>query len=219
MNTESFTNLFWRQYVALEREFLISTQYVTVSEDNYKTYSPAYQKLLLSIGSEVDVAIKSFCKEINAKYNGRRMDNHILFIEESEPSFFNSYVVVRENEEFSLFPWRVLMKNTPLWWQVYTAVKHNRVGVESFGDNEKKEVFKYANLENTLHALAALYQVQLHCFQKIAVAENKHIQIPLPGSRLFMLKGELWNDMPFWTDYAFWIEDGVCKVEFSNIYF
>ena len=79
MNTESFTNLFWRQYVALEREFLISTQYVTVSEDNYKTYSPAYQKLLLSIGSEVDVAIKSFCKEINAKYNGRRMDNHILF--------------------------------------------------------------------------------------------------------------------------------------------
>ena len=84
-------------------------------------------------------------------YNGQtlQMNLHILFIEESEPSFFNSYVVVRENEEFSLFPWRVLMKNTPLWWQVYTAVKHNRVGVESFGDDEKKDVFKYANLENT----------------------------------------------------------------------
>lgn len=55
MSEEEFVNLYWKQYIMIEKEFRQTTKYVALDSINFKTYSDAYIKLLLQIGSEVDI--------------------------------------------------------------------------------------------------------------------------------------------------------------------
>ncbi len=73
MAEREFTNLYWKQFLMIEKEFRKAIQYVALSEDNYNTYSDFFVKILLQIGSEIDVVAKTLCREINAKSKAKRI--------------------------------------------------------------------------------------------------------------------------------------------------
>ena len=58
MTSQELVDSFWTHYIMLEKEFMATTGFVKVDTENYSTYSDAYAKLLLQIGSEVDVVAK-----------------------------------------------------------------------------------------------------------------------------------------------------------------
>lgn len=61
--------VYWNNYILIEKEFLNTVQYVALDSINYKSYSNAYQKLILEIGSELDNVFKLICSISGYKYN------------------------------------------------------------------------------------------------------------------------------------------------------
>lgn len=55
---------YWRHFLALEADFAATSRYVEFAPENYKVYSIEFVKLLLAIGSEVDVVAKDVCKAL-----------------------------------------------------------------------------------------------------------------------------------------------------------
>lgn len=74
-------------------------------------------------------------------------------------------------------------------------------------DGVKQEGFKFANQKYTLLALAGLYQIMVYFFHKIATDEGNTIVTPMPGSRFFRLRGGIWDQIDFYGDSAFYIND------------
>lgn len=61
-------NLYWNQYISIEKEFAETVNYVALAEDNYRTYSDAYIKIMLQLGSEVDIALKLYCQILDKQF-------------------------------------------------------------------------------------------------------------------------------------------------------
>ena len=68
MTSQVLLDYFWTHYIMLEKEFMTTILYVRIDKDNSNTYSDAYIKLLLQIGSEIDVVAKETCKLLNPKF-------------------------------------------------------------------------------------------------------------------------------------------------------
>lgn len=75
MNTDDFY-VYWKQYISIEKEFNNSLEYVTLDKDNFQIFSDRYVKLLLEIGSEIDIVCKEYCKEVDNTFLGNNIDNY-----------------------------------------------------------------------------------------------------------------------------------------------
>lgn len=208
LNSRQFSLSYWAHYISIEKEFASTLSYVSLSEDNFSTYSVAYEKLLLSIGSEIDVVLKQFCKTLIEGFNKESIKEYRNCIKANYPDFTLQSVTDR-TQSISLKPWDSWNStdedNSPLWWRAYNKIKHERTSVGSIG-GITKEYYKFANLEYTLNALAGLYQVLLNTYFNI-LDQNKKIKIPLPGSRLFTAVGARWDSTFFFPDYALYIDE------------
>ena len=203
--TDQFLSNNWGQYILLEREFLQTLQYVNLDAENAKTFSHAYQKLLLGLGSEVDVALKFYCKSITKGFRGATINKYCECITNSKRDFV-AQVVKTIHTEQKIQPWINWQSgNSPFWWKAYNAIKHNRPGVEEI-NGIKQSNYKFANQGYTLQALAGLFQIMVYAYYDIAVAEEKKITTPLPGSKLFRLIGNSWDDINFYGDSAFYVD-------------
>ena len=218
---ESFSEIYWAHYVSLEKEFSKTLSYVSLSHDNFSTYSEAYVKLMLQIGSEVDIALKNYCKILQDSFSGSRISEYQKLICEKNHDFCRQTVLIRPlNKEIQ--PWSIWCRSSrnstsPYWWTVYNKVKHERLDKGTIGP-ETKEYYKFANLKNTLFALAGLYQILVFTFYNLATNERKKVVTPLPGSRVFQLTGSNWDEVNFFGDFAFYLDDnGYLHVEFSNL--
>ena len=60
------TYRYWQHFLALEADFAATSRYVELSQKNFATFSIEYAKLLLAIGSEVDVLCKIMCEKIDS---------------------------------------------------------------------------------------------------------------------------------------------------------
>lgn len=209
MTCNDFYNAYWAHYISLEKEFTQTCAYVSLDEKNYDTFSAAYLKLLLELGSEVDVAMKFYCNLLNTSFNGDNIGQYRECINVCNPIFFSQEVLVR-NSAITLKPWNNSDENgtqrSPEWWIAYNKCKHDRTGSGIIGTVEDNYLC-FANLKYTLHSLAGLYQILIFSYKKLAESENKRIQVPIPGSRLFELTGELWTGSIFYKDMAFYIDD------------
>lgn len=87
MNTNEF-NIYWKQYIEIEKELNDILKYVTLSEENYNTFSDKFVKILLEIGSEIDVVIKEYCKEIDSSFSGANIDKYRECIMRKNFKFF-----------------------------------------------------------------------------------------------------------------------------------
>lgn len=203
MTDNIFMNLYWKQFLMIEKEFRKSLQYVALSDENGDSYSDFFAKILLQIGSEVDVVAKVLCKEINGRScpdDICKYRNEILL---RHPEIESISI---KCEGFTVVPWMNWSSASPVWWKVYNGVKHNRAEVETY-ENVTKENYRFANLRNTVSALAGLYLLELYLYDQVVDADP-HTDTPVPGSRLFRAIDNGWENKRTYADISFHIEDG-----------
>ena len=210
MDKEKFLQLYWRNYISIEKEFTRTLDYVTLDSENYGTFSNAYIKLILQIGSEIDIDAKLLCKIYNEHAKVENIKHYRRVIINSEKDFCNTEVNILKKCNITSFkPWGSWNKSenleNPYWWRVYNNVKHERMGSDKIEDIEK-EYYKFANLKNTLFALGGLYQLLIYIYFEWFGAKSE-IKVPIPGSHLFELSGNKWNDIKFYQDIAFLMDD------------
>ena len=214
MNTSDF-DVYWKQYIKIEKEFNSILEYVTLDKDNFYTFSDEFVKILLEIGSEIDIICKKYCEEIDISFSGKNINDYRNCIT-SKIAGFSNQKVIELYSEITFIPWQNWVDgNNPYWWTAYNKVKHNRTENVTI-NNKTKFAYKFANLENVLNALAAYYQILIYFYYELAQKENKIIKSPLPGSRHFNLKEELGDKIAFYFDTAKYVEDGCLMEEINN---
>lgn len=211
MNKQDYIYLYWKNYISIEKEFTQTLNYVSLAEENYDTYSSAYIKILLQLGSEIDIVAKSYCQYLDKEFKGDKMSDYRSEIIKRKTDFSTTEVKILQSRTiFSVKPWESwgIVKEdntaeTPNWWKAYNKVKHDRYGNGCI-NNMERDYYKFANLEYTLYSLAGLYQLLIYFY--FDLAKEDRIQVPLPGSRMFALSGGKWDDMLFYQDSAFYID-------------
>lgn len=202
MTDKDFTNLYWKQLLMIEKEFRRAIQYVALSSDNFNTYSDFFAKVLLQIGSEIDVVAKLLCKEINSSSKATDIKDYSNEILTMYPEIESVTIVC---DDITMNPWQGWSSKSPIWWKIYNGVKHNRAKVEKYG-TDTKENYKFANLETTVTALAALYVLELYLFKNVTDADS-HLDTPIPGSRLFKAVDQGWENKYTYPDYCLFTSD------------
>ena len=226
LTCDKFTDIYWAHYISLEREFVSTLHFVPIDPINSNTFSEAYSKLILGIGSEVDVVLKEYCKMLQPAFSGETIDHYRVLISTTKPDFCTQDVLILKNGR-KVKPWLSWngsvveaghVINNPHWWKIYNKVKHERTEIGTIA-LETKEYYKFATQDYTLLALAGLYQVLIYIYYELATAEGKQAVTPLPGSRIFELTGHIWNANQFYRDIAVYVENGELVMESGNIYY
>jgi len=199
MNEKEFIDYYWKQYILIEKEFSSTKRYLSLEEDNFNAYSSVFLKLLLEIGSEVDISAKLLCRLINPESKAETLKQCLDEIKAKYAEFVNVSII---SGKIKVSPWSD--NDTPTWWKVYNGVKHNRTKVERYGSIEK-ENYKFANQKNVFTALAGLYQLNVYIFR--LTEHNNYLDSPLPGSRYFTLSGYGWDEKEFYYDMKPYIND------------
>ena len=224
LNCDQFTDVYWAHYISLEKEFASTLRFVSIDPINDNTYSEAYSKLLLEIGSEVDVVLKEYCKMLQSTFTGDTINQYKSLINSIKPDFGTQEVILLKTGT-KVTPWLAWtgsitesgdVVNNPYWWKVYNKVKHERTDIGTIA-LETKEYYKFANQKYTILALAGLYQILIYIHYELATTEGKQVVTPLPGSRVFELTGGSWNTNQFYRDVAVYVDDGNLIMESSTI--
>ena len=200
-----FIQRYWKYYLMLEQNFLDAEQYLAIDELNYQAFSNEYIKQYQTICSEIDVISKSYCKELNRRFNGSKINSYCKYITDSNTDFINRKVNLK-NRGISVFPWKdwtytteiqsdgkqKIVSNNPDWWQKYNKIKHSRTTI----NNETRlPYYKLANQKNVLNALAGLFQLELYYFRKLQQTHFiNEADMPGPPSKLFEVEnwGNSW---------------------------
>ena len=209
MTCDDFTNLFWSQYISLEKELSATLHYLALDVNNEESYSQAYSKLMLEIGSEIDVVFKEYCRKIDPGFKSsyKTIGRYKESISNHNSAFISQEVRIF-NHDRVLQPWiEWNYMDAPCWWTAYNKVKHSRTSVVEI-DGKQQEGFKFANQKYTFLALAGLYQIMVSFYYMIAKDQNEKIVTPLPGSRIFKLFGGIWDSVSFYGDSALYLDNG-----------
>ena len=191
MTVDEFKKNFVNHYLLLEKDFQLTTEYVTLSKDNYDTYSVSYLKLLLTIGSEIDVMLEFLAKLYDpaTKEMGFGCSKILL---KNEPDIKSLEIKLR-NEELLIKPWDCEM--IPEWWTAYNEIKHNRYEDAIKFDSSRK-YYQYANLRNVINALAALLSLELYAYRIISIQNSEKLFVPNVRS-IFTVQNLYWKDIGF----------------------
>ncbi len=147
---------YWQHFLALEADFASTARYVELSKQNFATFSVEYAKLLLAIGSEVDVLCKVICEKIDSAARRGNINDYRTCITAHSQIASESVYVRRYGLDFT--PWAAWASGrNPDWWRSYNNVKH-----------ERDSHFHEANLEHCSNAIAGLFVAVLYCHK----AEN-----------------------------------------------
>ena len=159
------TYRYWQHFLTLEADFASTARYVEFSANNFKTFSIEYAKLLLAIGSEVDVLCKVICKKICSSAKRRSIDDYRTCIAAHSQIATEKVLIRRYNLDFE--PWNSWASGkNPDWLKSYNDVKHQR-----------DKHFDEANLENCSNAIAGLFVVVLYCHK---AEESSELLEPYP---------------------------------------
>ena len=137
--------------MALEADFAATSRYVDFSAENFGTYSVEYAKLLLAVGSEVDVLCKITCKAIDDAVKRKDFIDYQRCLINHTEIVSEEVLIRRYNLAFK--PWEEWSVNKiPAWWRSYNHVKH-----------ERNARFKDANLEACANAISGLFTLVIYC--------------------------------------------------------
>lgn len=185
MNEKDFFEIYWRYYLLLEKDFLTTKKYLEIDDYNKYAYSTEYSKQYQTICSEIDVFCKEFCKEIDSAFNGEKIQHYCKAITDNIINFSASKIFVKYWGK-EICPWkdwsykiqtdrngnqRIRSKSNPKWWTLYNKVKHQRTTKLSSYNNIP--FYKYANQENIVNSLGALYILEMACLELIKGKESK----------------------------------------------
>lgn len=187
MNREEFCRLHWSYYLVLERDFLDTERYVSFDlGDNYiydnqtvtdfansNAFSNEFIKQYQTICSEVDVILKSICKELGNN-NANSMPAYTEEVLKRWSNLPDQRVKMNETELRPFQNWKSAPNyNSPDWWTPYNDVKHERLAN-----------FRNANLKNVANALAGLYILELYLVKFIG-DRDQDVDVPDDVSKLF----------------------------------
>jgi hypothetical protein len=145
------TYSYWQHFLTLEADFSATARYVEFAESNYRTHSVEYAKLLLAIGSEVDVLCKIICSKIDPAARRDNVHDYRMCLTARTAIATEEVFIRRYGLTFS--PWVSWAGgSSPGWWQSYNRVKHQR-----------DQFFAEANLGNCANAIAGLFAAVLYC--------------------------------------------------------
>lgn len=213
MKYDVFANLYWKLFLMIEKEFRKAVQYVALSSDNYYTYSDFFSKVLLQIGSEIEVVAKLLCSEINPSSKAENIIQYGAELLERYPEIESVTICC---SDMNVVPWSNWCNQSPTWWKIYNGVKHNRGEKEEY-DGIINNNYKFANLKTTVTALAALYILELYLFENVTDA-NPNLETPIPGSRFFKAVDQGWEIKQTYTDTFFYIDNYGELIQFASEY-
>ena len=176
MTPQSFSKIFWKQYLLLEKDFLETDEFVTIDKSNFKTFSCRYTYLLLNICSETDSIAEEYCKVLGRK--PKSIVAKVRAIVTKTPRIKNERAITKYPHEvikpapFQAFDDKVAAE----WWRNYNLVKHARA--EEPSDSIPNS--QLANLKSVLWALAALYILCQNLYKLLGESD-----LQLEPSRLF----------------------------------
>lgn len=141
--------------------------------ENSLTFSNEYIKQYQAICSEVDVILKSICKELGDA-SSRDMPGYTNTILTNWNSIKTQKVKMKTIELQPFLNWeKEPSYKAPDWWQPYNRVKHERL-----------LNYREANLKNVVNALAGLYVLENY-FVKFIGDRDHEIDVPNDVSKLF----------------------------------
>ena len=178
MNRETFLRDYWAYYLMLEEKFIHTTNYVTLAEDNYGTYSNEYAALMQMIGGELDSFFKVYCGYAPTDF--KKISDYYTYLMQDYPDVLNQKINVRSADiVFQPFAgWDgTRAKQSLPWWMAFDNIKHSRAV-------NKRD----ANQKNTLYLLGALYLLEMKYLKDITEKSGGR-DIPDKESNLFILDG------------------------------
>lgn len=187
MTRDEFCKYHWEYYLVLEKDFLQTERFIAfdlgknylynknvcTNYGNSMCFSNEFIKQYQSICSEIDVILKTMCKEINNNSKAKKIKEYTNEVLKKWPRITNQKVGMKDIELQPFMNWSLLPYNSPDWWTPYNKVKHKRV------TNYKK-----ANLKNVLNSLAALYILEQYLVKYIG-DRDKVYDVPNDISQLF----------------------------------
>lgn len=146
----------WHYFLNLEQDFLKTIEYVEFDKQNALSFSNEYAKILLLVGSEIDVTAKLVCGKFA---QGQKAENIIDYRVAITSTFKDIHTISVDISRYNLSiqpwtNWDPKIAKSPGWWQAYNNVKHDR-----------ENCFREANQENTIYALCGLFTLLLYLFK------------------------------------------------------
>lgn len=168
-------NLFFPIYKQLEKELNELSYYISFDKKQLNVYSIKISDLLLRTVSEIENIAKELCKKENIKfYDKKRHIRKFVKFNEYIDKLEEKYLLSKKLVDFKLDNANENIydsKLTPFfkdkevkdkssknfsWYFAYNKIKHDRV-----------KYFKHANLNNLIHALAALFLLNIYYLDKV----------------------------------------------------
>jgi len=167
------TYKYWQHFLALESDFAQTARFVEFERSNFGVYSVEFLKLLMAVGSEIDVLCKVLCACLGPTEKRGNIDEYRACINGHSDIALEEVLIRRYALSFK--PWTEWAngKNPP-WWRSYNNVKH-----------ERNLRMSEANLENCAQAMSALFVLVLYCHK----AEGSSDDL-VPGPMLLGRDGE-----------------------------
>ncbi|MPQ76886.1 hypothetical protein [Hydrogenovibrio sp. JE_KL2] len=157
-------NIHWDYYISLEQDLENLSRYIEFEKSNFSTHSLELTRLLLTIGSEVDVVAKELCCLFSSKTQcGSRINQYKKILKDNIPDI-SSISVYSDRYMLRFTPWlnwQNIEAENPSWWKAYNDVKHYR-----------GEHFKDANLQNVLEAMSALLIMNIYLNHYVTVRND-----------------------------------------------
>ena len=211
-----FKKVYWKNFMSIEEEFIQTEKFVAFDVMNYSSFSSKYLKLLLEIGSEIDILAKVLCLVAWNRGNVNTITEYRDCILMNAPEFERVQVV---SEELKETPWENWSSQSPNWWIAYNKIKHERFGTGSIG-GRTEPYYKFANLENVVKALMGLYQLEIYVLNSLVKKEGKEEGFSFLSSSLFSLDGEIWKSSNFhkeggrfYKDHTIYIDDIITSIQ------
>lgn len=143
----------WNYFLSIERDLNETSQYIE-PDDQEKTYSFEFYKIIMLSCSEIETAFKQICKSIAPEKVCGCISDYKQVILEKYPKICTCEVVVQRWHARAICPFDG-WDNGPLpWWGAYQDLKHSRFSK-----------IKCANYENAVYSLAALYVLILYLYK------------------------------------------------------
>ena len=156
-------NLFFPIYKQLEKELSELSYYISFDKKQLNVYSIKISDLLLRTVSEIENIAKELCKKENIKFYDkkrhiRKFVNFNEYVDKLEEKYLLSKKLVDFNLDNANENIEIKGKSSKVfsWYFAYNKIKHDRV-----------KYFKQANLNNLIHALAALFLLNIYYLDKV----------------------------------------------------
>lgn len=215
MDEEKFYKSFWSNYLQIENELIDTFKYVDLSIDNYKTYSTKFLKIFLQIGSEIDICFKEYLKFINPESTSDNIIKYKNDLNNNDSVIFDEEVNIKPINN-CIKPLKDLQNaNSMDWWTAYNKIKHQRNDEITLGDITQTS-YKFANLENVITSMAALYILLMNIYAKI---KGGYTESPVPNSIIFKMSSSRWKKCKFFAPiYASFGKDGDMYIDNTKDY-